>query len=310
MRPTILAHGHNVQIQNTAAGYGMQSGSAFYAQSILQKTAGVNNFPTVDGGAPDHLHYVPAQGLTIPAHGIPAEGSGTAHENLPPYIVVAQIIKVKGVQVNSGGALVGATGPGGAVQVFEQDAQPAPDPNSGAIWIDTDAPTPAPGVASTPALVSVLPGSPTDGQEIYLMISAGVIEHMRYRTAIAGWEWIGSKSVPAYTNVAAFLNGWSNYGGGYPVAGFYKDRERVYLKGLVKPGTWGQKAFTLPTGYRPSAYVHLPMAADDGTAGSGNTRALLRVDNTDGGVQLNSSGVAGAWASLDGISFRSEAAYS
>jgi microcystin-dependent protein len=49
-----------------------------------------------------HLHVMNSQG-----------GDGS-HNNLPPYVLVAQIIKVKGVQVDSGGALVGATGPAGA----------------------------------------------------------------------------------------------------------------------------------------------------------------------------------------------------
>lgn len=41
---------------------------------------------------------------------IVVEGGGVAHNNLPPYILIAQIIKVKGVTIDSGGALVGATG--------------------------------------------------------------------------------------------------------------------------------------------------------------------------------------------------------
>jgi hypothetical protein len=49
-------------------------------------------------------------------------GGGAAHNNLPPYVLIAQIIKVKGVQVDSGGALVGPAGPAGAVggQAFTQ----------------------------------------------------------------------------------------------------------------------------------------------------------------------------------------------
>jgi len=48
------------------------------------------------------------------SHSIPAEGGGSSHNNLPPYVLIAQIIKVTGVQVDSGGALVGPTGPQGS----------------------------------------------------------------------------------------------------------------------------------------------------------------------------------------------------
>jgi len=47
------------------------------------------------------------------AHSIPNDGGGQAHNNLPPYIVVAMIIKVQGAQIDSAGVLVGPTGPTG-----------------------------------------------------------------------------------------------------------------------------------------------------------------------------------------------------
>ena len=49
----------------------------------------------------------------IPALPISNDGGGAAHNNMPPWIAVALIIKVTGVQVDSGGALVGAQGPAG-----------------------------------------------------------------------------------------------------------------------------------------------------------------------------------------------------
>jgi microcystin-dependent protein len=49
----------------------------------------------------------------VPALGIYAEGGGGAHNNLPPYLVLAFIIKVTGVQIDAGGALVGPPGPPG-----------------------------------------------------------------------------------------------------------------------------------------------------------------------------------------------------
>jgi microcystin-dependent protein len=59
----------------------------------------------------DHLHYVPGQ--SVPALAISLDGGDQAHNNMPPYIRIAQIIKVTGVQVDPGLALVGATGPKG-----------------------------------------------------------------------------------------------------------------------------------------------------------------------------------------------------
>lgn len=47
-------------------------------------------------------------------HAIPAEGGGAAHNNLPPYVLVAYIIKATGAQIDPGGALVGPAGPQGA----------------------------------------------------------------------------------------------------------------------------------------------------------------------------------------------------
>src|SRR5262249_31211831 len=40
--------------------------------------------------------------------------NGAPHNNMPPYIVLAQIIKVTGAAINPGGALVGPTGPAGS----------------------------------------------------------------------------------------------------------------------------------------------------------------------------------------------------
>jgi len=60
-----------------------------------------------------HVHTV---NLNSHGHGltITSEGGGGAHENLPPYIRMAQIIKVTGAQIDSAGALVGPQGPKGA----------------------------------------------------------------------------------------------------------------------------------------------------------------------------------------------------
>jgi microcystin-dependent protein len=68
--------------------------------------SGVSSWGTTAGANTRHTH-------SIPGLGIPAQGGGGAHNNLPPYILIAQIIKVTGVQIDPGGALVGPQGPPG-----------------------------------------------------------------------------------------------------------------------------------------------------------------------------------------------------
>jgi len=102
-------------------------------------------------------------GLSIPGLSIPSQGGGAAFSLLPPYIVLAQIIKVQGAQIDPAGALVGPKGdtgdtgapgptgdtgpqgdPGqGIVGVYAEvnenppDASdPNPDPPMGYLWID------------------------------------------------------------------------------------------------------------------------------------------------------------------------------
>lgn len=44
---------------------------------------------------------------TTHTHTIPGSDAAVAHNNLPPYVLIAHIIKVTGVQIDAGGALVG-----------------------------------------------------------------------------------------------------------------------------------------------------------------------------------------------------------
>src|SRR4030095_11342304 len=94
--------------------------------------------------------------------------------------------------IASGGS-IGADGAPGAIEVYEQPTQPA-STVVGAMWIDTDESPPqwAPQIP----LVSALPGSPFDGQEIYYLADAtnSVIWHLRYRAGSSSaykWEFIG-----------------------------------------------------------------------------------------------------------------------
>jgi hypothetical protein len=62
-------------------------------------------------------------------------------------------------------------------------------------------------LALVPALVSSLPGSPADGQEVYYLANAanGVVWHLRYRAAASGsykWEFIGGGLMAATVDTA------------------------------------------------------------------------------------------------------------
>ncbi len=167
----------------------------------------------------DHLHYVPGVDHLhgVPALGIYSDGGGVAHNNMPPYIRIAQIIKVTGAQIDAGEALVGPTGPAGAVEVYEQPAPPSPDPDIGAIWIDTDAPDPdavwSPIPILTPTQFAAL--TPYDGQEVYLLADAtkGILWHFRYRTASPSpykWEFLGGAPL-AHDPAGSYTTTSNNY---------------------------------------------------------------------------------------------------
>jgi len=106
------------------------------------------------------------------------------------------------------------------------------------------------------------------------------------------WYEIGAAGNPAFTN------SWVNYGDVYNTAAYYKDHQnRVFLKGLIKSGTRGSAAFTLPVGYRPVKNEIFPSMSND---------QISRTDVTSAGAVIPTSFSTGsnAYVSLDGISFR------
>lgn len=80
------------------------------------------------------------------------------------------------------------------------------------------------GLAAKPTLVTSLPTSPTDGQEVYYLAESvsGVVWHLRYRAAATGpykWEYVGGS--PLYANVFA------NEGGGSGTANVWSNLATV-----------------------------------------------------------------------------------
>lgn len=79
---------------DNGAASGLKFGTA--ATGVNFRNWGVHN---------GHQHTINAE-----SPGTNSQGGGAAHENMPPYIKIAFIIKVMGAQINAGGALQGATG--------------------------------------------------------------------------------------------------------------------------------------------------------------------------------------------------------
>lgn len=96
-------------------------------------------------------------------------------------------------------------------------------------------------------------------------------------------------------NAPAFANSWAAYSASQPPA-FYRDPfGRVWLQGMLKSGTVGSPAFTLPPGYRPAYQQTLDTISNS---------AQGRVDISLGGDVTPTSPSNNAWVSLDGLSFR------
>jgi hypothetical protein len=97
-----------------------------------------------------------------------------------------------------------------------------------------------------------------------------------------------------------YLNGWTSYSSGsFPAAQYRQDADgTVHIRGLVGSGAIGTAIFNLPAGMRPIKTL-LRVNQSSNTTG--------RIDIYASGNVYASTGVAGGWFSLDGISFTPEA---
>lgn len=112
---------------------------------------------------------------------------------------------------------------------------------------------------------------------------------------------ISGQIVQQTAQTAVLLNGWSNFGGAYTTAGYWKDKEGlVHLQGLITGGSIANGAIllNLPAGYRPTAGRLMFSVLNNNTTG--------RIDiNTNGDVIVEVLG-SNAWLNLTGIYFRTD----
>lgn len=112
--------------------------------------------------------------------------------------------------------------------------------------------------------------------------------------AYVDWLQIIEAHVAASHTEPTLLNSWTNFGGGYEDAGYYRRGGRVYLRGMIDGGTVGSAAFTLPEGYRPTNNVTLATISNN---------AIGRIAVTTAGEVRPVTPSVTTWVSLDGLSF-------
>lgn len=95
------------------------------------------------------------------------------------------------------------------------------------------------------------------------------------------------------TNGAPFTNSWVSYGSPYEAPGYWRDPLGfLHLRGMIKSGTVGAAAFTLPPGFRPAGTKTLMTLSNN---------AVGRVDIQADGQVIPQSPSSNLWVSLDDL---------
>jgi hypothetical protein len=101
-----------------------------------------------------------------------------------------------------------------------------------------------------------------------------------------------------------FQNAWSNNGAGFSTAAFYKDSQGVvHLKGTLLTSADATVAFTLPTGYRPSQGLSMPVGSLENAGAAGGGFLVIRAN---GEVLPDCAGGTTCHAGMDGLTFRAQ----
>ena len=126
----------------------------------------------------------------------------------------------------------------------------------------------------------------------------------KYGTMIPLEETTGlNNQVNKWIEVSDFKNDWENYGSTTTIA-FYKENDRVYLKGQVKSGSAGTDSviFNLSNGYRPEATNIFATIVSGSTIG----RIHIRKNGDVVAFSDNGTNKATKLLTLDGISFKTK----
>lgn len=102
--------------------------------------------------------------------------------------------------------------------------------------------------------------SQIQAEELAVTTKLTVADQVEF-TSYQDWLFIGTTGRPPFTN------SWVNYGPPYANASYMRLPDGfVQLHGVIKSGTLGSSAFTLPPGFRPSAPTEF-LVLSNGAAG-------------------------------------------
>lgn len=122
------------------------------------------------------------------------------------------------------------------------------------------------------------------------VVNTLIVQDQIQFTRDPNFHFIGNPGEPA------FANSWVNWGAPYFPAGYWKDPFGwVHLCGVIKTGTVGSSAFTLPAGARPSSAILLATISNS---------AIGRVDIDTAGNVIPASPSNNAWVTLDNLRFK------
>lgn len=115
------------------------------------------------------------------------------------------------------------------------------------------------------------------------------------------------RSLPDWVDISAFTNSWVSFSDGTdgnPRAAYWRDNSGIVrLRGMIKSGTLGLAAFTLPVGFRPGVSA---------VGVVGYYYFAVMSNSAFGHIYVSSDGVVSpqvgdnTYFSLAGISFRAE----
>lgn len=269
-------HAHNNP--PTGVSLGWMTAVTSSAQIVLASGAnlGVRYTDNPSGGATvRHAHSFSA---TL------ADGAnGAAHENMPPYVVLAYLVKVQGVSI-SNGAIVGPTGAAGndGTAGGQAYSQTFGDGSSRTFVIlhgfNTKSVTVAVYQTASPysevetevertdnntitIRTATSQAAPTTNQYTVVVSAPGTTPTQA--TSVENWRSVGVAGEPAFTNA------WANYTGIPNPVQFRKDPlGKVHIRGAAQAGTNSSAIFTLPIGYRPTSTQFFPVLGAGGAAGN------------------------------------------